>query len=49
MLYCSLEICKVNFQRFPTPVYKGHKSIDILGNEYLDNPKTLMKSALILV
>ena len=26
-------------------MYKVHKSIDILGTEYLDDPKTLMLSA----
>ena len=45
MLYCGLQNCKVNFHRFPTPMYKVHKSIDILGTEYLDDPKTLMPSA----
>lgn len=47
MLCCSLENCKVNFQQFPTPMYKVHKSIDILGTGYLDCPKTLMPSTLI--
>ena len=45
MLCCSLENCKVNFQQFPTPMYKVHKSINILGTEYPDDPKTLMPSA----
>ena len=45
MLYCSLENCKLNIQQFPTPMYKVHKSSDILGTEYLDDTKTPMPSA----